>query len=230
MTTSLSLQQWCAEELPREKFLQQGRSQLSDAELLAILLRSGSKVHNAVDLARQILASVNHDLHQLAKLTLHDFCTFDGMGPVKALSIMAALELGRRRLSTASPQKLMLSNSSQVYTYMKPHFLDLPHEEFWLLCLNNRSQLLYKTCLSVGGFDATPVCIRKLMHHVLHHKASSVIVLHNHPSGILQASEADKAITLRISIALNIFQVTLSDHIIMTDQGYFSFRDQDLLE
>jgi DNA repair protein RadC len=229
-STNLQLSQWISEERPREKFIQHGRSVLSDAELLAILLGSGNKTHNAVDLARQILASVQNDLNQLSKQTLHNLCEHSGVGQAKALTIMAALELGRRRQRFNSPSKITLGNSSKTYAYLRHYFLDLAHEEFWIICLNIRSQMVSKDRVSEGGYDATPVCIRKLMSIVLAHKASAVILVHNHPSGTLMASEADKSITLRISIALSIFQVVLADHLIVTDSGYFSFRDHDLLE
>ena len=225
----LILREWSEADRPREKLLVQGRRALTDAELMAILIGSGSPKETAVELCRRILADVRHDLTSLSRLEVPDLCSYRGIGEAKAISIIAALELGRRRRENKCESKPILNSSKKVYDYFAPYIQDLPHEEFWVLFLNTACKLLDQKIIGRGGNDATPVDIRVILRFALQLQANSLILIHNHPSGTLRASHADKMVTQRIVAAAELMDVRVNDHVIFTDTAYYSFRDEGLL-
>lgn len=224
-----SIKSWAEDDRPREKLLLKGKSALSDAELLAILIGMGTKEHSAVDLAKIILQSVDYDLHKLSRLTVNDLKRIKGIGEAKAISIISAMELGRRKKDIERPQRVFLKNSRSVYDHMKSHLLDLPHEEFWILCLTRRLEVIKTIQLSTGGMVATLVDPRILFKHALENSASNVVLCHNHPSGSLNPSHDDVQITKKLKAGAALLDIDISDHLIFTDNGYFSFADESLL-
>jgi DNA repair protein RadC len=227
---SIKISQLAEEDRPREKLILKGKSVLSDAELIAILLGSGTKSLSAVDLAKHILASVNHDLSQLAKLSISDLKKFKGIGEAKAITIVSALELGRRRkLVTAPPQKVKISASSDVFQLMKPELLDEPVEYFYILLLNRANYVIKKQFISKGGTNGTVVDPKIIFKHALDNLASSIILVHNHPSGNLKPSEQDRRLTARLKEVGKNLEVPVLDHVIFTDVAYFSFADEGLI-
>jgi DNA repair protein RadC len=221
--------EWAEEDRPREKLLLKGRAALSDAELIGILLGSGTVSLSAVDLAKQILASVGHNLNQLAKLTLKDLEKFKGIGQAKAITIAAALELGRRRKEAELPQRERITSSADAYQAMRPHLLDLPHEEFWVILLNRANEVLRKQPISTGGVSGTVADPKIVFKLALEHLASGLILVHNHPSGSLQPSQADQALTRKMKEAGAVLDIPVIDHLIFTERGHFSFRDEGLV-
>ncbi|MCS3557136.1 MULTISPECIES: RadC family protein [unclassified Sphingobacterium] len=228
--SKLVIRDWAEADRPREKLLEQGRRSLSDAELLAILIGSGSRQETAVELCRRILSSVQNNLHSLSKLEVMSLCEFKGIGEAKAITIVAALELGRRRKESEYIEKPLLNSSLRVYEYFRYQLQDLPHEEFWVLYLNTACKVLDKQLIGRGGNDFTPVDVRIILRNALNCKAHSMILIHNHPSGSREASQADKILTKKIAEASRIMDIKVNDHIIFTDNGYYSFRDEGLLE
>ncbi|UIR57649.1 DNA repair protein RadC [Sphingobacterium sp. SRCM116780] len=226
----LVIRDWAESDRPREKLVEQGRRALSDAELLAILISSGSREETAVELCRRILSNVQHNLNNLSKLEVSELCTFKGIGEAKAVAIIAALELGRRRKEASHEEKPVLNSSKRVYEYFKYQMQDLPHEEFWVLYLNTRCKILDKQLIGRGGNDFTPVDVRIILRNALNCKASSLILIHNHPSGTLSASQADKVLTKKIIEASKIMDIKINDHVIFTDDSYYSFRDEGLMD
>ncbi|OYD43092.1 hypothetical protein CHU00_01460 [Sphingobacterium cellulitidis] len=224
----LVIRDWAESDRPREKLLEQGRRSVTDAELIAILIGSGSKNETAVELAKRMLGTVNHDLFNLSKLEISELCQFKGIGEAKAITIIAALELGRRRQETSSPEKPVLNSSKKAYEYLKHVLEDLSHEEFWVIYLNTSCKVLDRQLIGRGGNDFTPVDIRVILRHALMNKANSIILAHNHPSGTLKPSEADKTLTKKILAAAKLMDIHVHDHLIITDQSYFSFRDEGL--
>lgn len=220
---------WSEEDRPREKLLSLGRRAMSNAELLAILIRSGTAGQSAVDLSRRILLDVDNDLHNLSKLDVIDFAKYKGIGKAKALSIIAALELGRRRKEIPYQARPILRRSDEVFTYFKDQLQDLAHEEFWVIYLSRSFRFIEKQMLGRGGGDFTPVDVKEILRHVLLLKANSIILIHNHPSGNLWASEADKIVTEKVVQAAAILDVNVVDHLILSEDKYFSFRDEGLL-
>lgn len=227
--SKLVIRDWAESDRPREKLLEQGRRSLSDAELLAILIGSGSRQETAVELCRRILSSVQNNLDNLSKLEVLSLCEFKGIGEAKAITIVAALELGRRRKEASYIEKPLLNSSLRVYEYFRYLLQDLPHEEFWVLYLNTACKVLDKQLIGRGGNDFTPVDIRIILRNALNSKAHSMILIHNHPSGSREASQADKILTKKIVEASRIMDIKVNDHIIFTDNGYYSFRDEGLL-
>lgn len=225
----LVIREWSEADRPREKLLEQGRRALSDAELMAILIGSGSRKETAVELCRRILADAQHNLNNIARLEVPDLCSYRGIGEAKAISIIAALELGRRRREMQPEVIPILNSSRKVYDYFSGYIQDLPHEEFWVLYLNTGCKLLDRKLIGRGGNDATPVDVRVVLRFALQVQANSMILAHNHPSGTLRASAADKLITKRIVTAAELMGIGVNDHIIFTDTAYFSFRDEGLL-
>ncbi len=225
----LVIREWPEADRPREKLIEQGRRALTNAELLAILIGSGSKNETAVELCRRILADAKHNLNNLSKLEVQDLCQYNGIGEAKAISIIAALELGRRRKEEEHVAQPILNSSKRVYNYFRNQLQDLPHEEFWVLYLNTACKLLDKQLIGRGGGDFTPVDVRIVLRYALISKAHSIVLVHNHPSGTLHASRADKELTKKIVDAANLMDIRVNDHLIFTDSGYFSFRDTDLL-
>ncbi len=225
----LVIREWAESDRPREKLLEHGRRSVSDAELLAILIGSGSKNETAVELCKRLLNSVNNNLFNLSKLEVNDLCQFNGIGEAKAVSIIAALEIGRRRQNTEVEEKPILNNSKKAYAYLKQMLEDLNHEEFWVIFLNTSCKVIDKQMIGRGGNDFTPVDVRIILRFALLNKANSIILAHNHPSGTLKASEPDKILTRKILEAAKLMDIHVHDHLIITDDNYLSFRDEGLL-
>ncbi|MCH7783864.1 MAG: DNA repair protein RadC [Bacteroidetes bacterium] len=209
--------------------LQKGRSTLSDAELIAILIGSGNRNESAVALSQRILASIENNLNELGKLSIRNLTGFKGIGNAKAISIIAALELGRRRREEDVLEKKKITSSNSVFELMQPLIGELPHEEFWIVYLNNSNKVLQKTQLSKGGITGTLVDIRIVLKNALQLGAVGIILVHNHPSGTLQPSLADKQLTQKIKTAGESLDIKVLDHIIITEKAYFSFADDNLL-
>jgi DNA repair protein RadC len=227
--TPLTIKSWAEEDRPREKLMLKGKSSLSDAELLAILIGSGTVSISAVELCKQILASVNNNLHELAKLNLKDLQKFKGIGEAKAITIMAALELGRRRKEADFEKRTAISCAKDVYVLMQADLMDLPYEEFWILLLNKANQVIKKIQISRGGIAGTVADVRLIMKNAIENLASGLILVHNHPSGNLKPSSQDISLTQRVKQAGELMEVPVLDHLIFTDKGYYSFADSELL-
>jgi DNA repair protein RadC len=219
---------WSEDDKPREKLMLKGKSVLSDAELIAILIGSGSRNESAVDLSKRILASVNHNLNALGKLSVSQLMNFKGIGEAKAISIIAAMELGRRRRSEDAVELKKITSSKAVFEVMQPIIGELAHEEFWVLFLNNSNKILFKSQLSKGGMTGTMVDVRIVFKMAFEQNATALILAHNHPSGKLQASDADIQITKKIKTAGQQLDIPVLDHIIVTETGYYSFADEGI--
>jgi DNA repair protein RadC len=224
----LILKEWAQEDRPREKLLLKGKASLSDAELLGIIIGTGIRKMTAVDLAMQILKHVNNDLSQLARLSVKDLSKFKGIGEAKAINIVSALELGRRRKNEIHSQPI-IRTSKHIYEYISPIFADLGHEEFWVLLLNRQNKVLKAEKISSGGIHGTVVDSKMLYKIAIDNLASGVILCHNHPSGSLKPSDADIKVTEKIIKGAEILDLNVLDHIIFSDEGYFSFNDNGLL-
>lgn len=224
-----TIKNWAEGDRPREKLLQKGKSSLSDAELLAILIGSGSRNESAVDLCKKILSASGNSLSELGKLSLEQLITHKGIGPAKAVTIIAALELGRRRRMEEALEKKKITSSSSVFEFMQPIIGELPHEEFWILYLNNSNKIINHLPLSKGGITGTLVDVRLVLKKCLELGATSIILSHNHPSGNLNPSSADKELTKKLKIASESLDIKILDHIIVTEKSYFSFADEGLL-
>lgn len=227
--TSFSIKNWSDDDKPREKLVNKGRSVLSDAELIAILIGSGSRAESAVELSKRILASVDNNLNELGRLSIKQLMTFKGIGEAKAVSIAAALEVGRRRRGEDSLKIDKIGSSQDVYHLLQPILGDLEHEEFWILFLNNSNKVLHKAQLSKGGITGTLVDVRLVMKQTLELGAVAIILVHNHPSGTLRPSAADKQITQKIKTASETLDVKVLDHLIITQKSYYSFADEKIL-
>lgn len=226
---SFSIKHWSTDDKPREKLLRKGRSILSDAELVAILIGSGSTKESAVKLSKRILASVENNLNALGRLSVKQLMKFNGIGEAKALAIVAALELGRRRREEG-PQKISsIGSSKDAYLLLHPIIGELPHEEFWIVYLNNSKRVMHSAQLSKGGITATLVDVRLVMKQALDLGAVALILAHNHPSGTLKPSAADMEITKKLKIASEAMEIRVLDHLIITEKEYFSFADEQLL-
>lgn len=223
------INQWAEDDRPREKFLLKGKSTLSDSELLAILIGSGSRNESAVQLCQRILASTNNNLNLLGKVSVQQLIQFKGIGEAKAISIAAALELGRRRRDEETVELLKITSSKAVFQLMQPIIGELPHEEFWVLYLNNANKIIYKSQISKGGLTGTVVDSRVVFKLALEHNATAVILSHNHPSGKLQASQPDIQLTKALQQAGKSLEIQVLDHIIVTEKDYFSFADEGML-
>jgi DNA repair protein RadC len=225
----LRIKSWSPEDRPREKLLLKGTGALSDAELIAILLGSGTTTLSAVDVAKKLLQNVNSSIHDLARLTVRDLMKFKGIGEARAITIVAALELGRRRKDLEPEEKPRISSSRDAYQLLSSHLIDLPHEEFWVLLLNRANRVVKKHQISQGGVAGT-VADPKLIYKVaLEELASGIIVAHNHPSGNLNASQADIDLTKKLKDGGRLLEIQLLDHLIIAGQKYFSFADEGLL-
>lgn len=224
--SSLKISQLAEEDRPREKLLLKGKSALSDAELIAILIGSGTASLSAVDLSRSILGSVEHDLALLARLSIQDLKKFKGIGEAKAISIVSALELGRRRKDTEPQKKVKITSSADIYHLMKPEMLDEQIELFYLILLSRSNQVIKKHLVSQGGTAGTVVDPKVVFKVGLEHLAQSIILVHNHPSGSLTPSEQDKRLTKRLVEIGRALDLPVLDHVIFTDTGYFSFADE----
>ena len=224
-----SIKNWSEDDQPREKLLYKGKAALSDAELVAILIGSGSRNESAVDLCKRILQQNNNQLHQLQKQSIQQLMQFKGIGEAKAITIVAALELAKRLQLSETKELTKIGSSTDVCKLMQPLIGDLPHEEFWCLLLNNSNKVIYKFQLSKGGLTQTVVDIRMLFKTVLEHLATAIILVHNHPSGQLNPSMADKDITQKIKQAGTTLDIKLLDHLIITATDYLSFADEGIL-
>ena len=223
------IKDWALEDRPREKLMTKGLSSLSNAELLAILIRSGGPEASAVDLARQVLKQAGNNLQELGRKSVNDLVKHQGIGPVKAVTIVAALELGRRRKNSDLQEKVRISGSQDVFAMYQPLIGDLPHEEFWVLLLNRSNRVVDNIRISQGGISGTVIDVRLILKNALDRLASSLILCHNHPSGNLKPSDADIKITTKISEAGRTMDIQLLDHIIIADNSYFSFSDEGMV-
>ena len=225
----LTIKSWALDDRPREKLLAKGKGALSDAELIAILIGSGNRNESAVALSKRILSAVNGNIYELAKLSVEKLTEFNGIGEAKAIAIITALELGKRRQLEVALEKPKIVSSKNVANLMQPIIGDLDHEEFWVLFLSNSNKVLAKSQVSKGGLTATVVDIRLLFKRALELVSVAIIVCHNHPSGKLQPSVADKNLTQKMKQAGNTLDIKLLDHLIITEKAYFSFADEGLL-
>lgn len=226
---TVPITEWAESDRPREKLLEKGRGVLSDAELIGILIGSGSKNETAVELARRILSSVGNDLNALGKLNVAELCKFNGIGEAKAISIIAALELGRRRKIVEAPQRIKISNSKSVFDAVGPQISDLLHEEFWVLYLDRSNHIIRKSNISKGGVSGTVVDARIIFKQAIENLASAIVLCHNHPSGNLKPSEEDIRITKKLKEAGKLVDIAIIDHIIIAGNNFFSFADEGLL-
>ncbi|WP_298928981.1 DNA repair protein RadC [uncultured Allomuricauda sp.] len=226
---SFSIKNWADDDRPREKLVQKGRSVLSDAELIAILIGSGNKKESAVELSKRILASVNHNLNELGKLSVNQLMQFNGIGEAKAVSIAAALEVGRRRRGEDAGKIAKISGSKDAFELMHPLIGELQHEEFWIVYLNNSNKVIHKSQLSKGGITGTLVDVRLVLKQALELGAVGIILAHNHPSGTVKPSTADKEVTDKLKKASEALDIKILDHLILTQHDYLSFADQGIL-
>ena len=225
----LTIRQLAEEDRPREKMMTKGSEALSDAELIAILIGSGNADESAVTLSQRMLASCSGDLNCLGKWGLENFCTFKGMGPAKSLTVMAALELGRRRKLQERKERTRITSSVDIYELFHPLMADLPTEEFWVLLLNRSNRVIDKVRISSGGIDQTTADVRTILREALLARATQMVLIHNHPSGNIQPSQEDKRITERIKGAGRLMNISVIDHVIVTDGAYYSFNDEGIL-
>lgn len=226
---SFTIKNWAEGDRPREKLLQKGREFLSDAELLAILIGSGNRNESAVEVCKKILSKAGDNLNELGRFSVKQLMEVKGIGEARALTIIAALELGRRRRSSEALEKKKISSSSSVFELMQPKIGELAHEEFWVLYLNNSNKVIQELPLSKGGITGTLVDVRLAFKQALQLGATAVILVHNHPSGNLQPSTADKQLTQKFKTAGESLDIKVLDHIIITEKSYFSFADEAIL-
>lgn len=223
------IKSWAVEDRPREKLLLKGKSALSDAELIAILLGTGTTTLSAVDLAKQILQTSNYNLHELARITVKDLMKIKGIGEAKAVTIAAALELGRRRKDSEPDEKPRITSSADVFDNIKAELMDIPHEEFWVLLLNRANRVTKKKQISLGGVAGTVADPKIIFKLALEELASGIILAHNHPSGNLTASQADIDLTKKLKEAGKLLDIQVLDHLIIAGKKYLSFADEGLL-
>ncbi|MBO0343407.1 MAG: DNA repair protein RadC [Bacteroidota bacterium] len=226
---SFSIKHWADDDRPREKLVQKGSSVLSDAELIAILIGSGSRDESAVELSKRILASVDHNLNELGKLSVNQLMRFKGIGEAKAVTIAAALEMGRRRRLEDTTKITKIKSSHDVFELLYPLIGELPHEEFWIVYLNNSNKVVHKAQLSKGGITGTLVDVRLVLKQALELGAVGIILAHNHPSGAMEPSGADKQITHKLKVASEALDIKILDHLILSQNEYLSFADQGIL-
>ncbi len=228
--TPLNIKSWAEDDRPREKMLRRGKQNLSDAELLAILIGSGSRNETAVGLSQRILKSVENNLNELGKVSLAELMRFKGIGEAKAISIAAALELGRRRQLSKHIDRTQILSSKDGYNCIAPILMDLNHEEFWIILLNRANKVISKERISAGGVSGTVVDAKIIFRKTLEvAPASSIILCHNHPSGNTRPSQADIDITKKLKKAGETLDILVLDHLIITENGYYSFADEGQL-
>jgi DNA repair protein RadC len=225
MVDKLNINQWAEEDRPREKLERLGPQALSDAELLAILVGSGSTKEDAVTLMKRILNDCKNNLNTLGKLTIRDLCQYNGIGPAKAITIIAACELGKRRQKEQPEERPMLNSAIRIYNHMHPLMQDLDTEEFWVLLMNQHFKLIKQVRIAHGGITQVTVDIRIIMREALQVNTTVMAVCHNHPSGSINPSREDDTITKRIQNACQLMQIHLLDHIIVTDGCYYSYHE-----
>ena len=224
-----SIKMWAEDDRPREKLMLKGKSSLSDAELLAILIGTGYRNKSALELAQDVLEHGQNDWHKISKMTANELMKIKGMGPAKAINIISALEIGNRKAATLIPAKTKVTHSKMIYDHLKLFFNGLSHEEFYVVYLNFANEIIETKQLSIGGMTSTVVDGKLLFHYALTCQATGFILSHNHPSGHLGPSEADKNLTNRVREFAKLIDMQLIDHLIFTDNGYFSFADEGLL-
>jgi len=225
---NLSIKSWAEEDRPREKLSAQGRRALTDAELIAILIGSGSRTESAVELSKRILHHYGNDLNNLGKASINELSKFKGIGEAKAISIIAALEVGRRRNETEAKAPDSINTSKDAFNIMHRYFLDLSHEEFWVILLGRSGKVIAKELVSKGGISGTVADPRIIFHIALQHHAVSVVLIHNHPSGNLKPSQQDIELTKKIVAAGRMLEINIFDHLIITNEGYYSFADEGM--
>ena len=228
MGDRLNINQWSEDDRPRERLEKLGAAALSDAELLAILVGSGSTKEDAVSLMKRILADSHNSLNTLGKLTIRDLCQYNGIGPAKAITILAACELGKRRQQECPEERPDLSTATRIYNHMHPVMQDLDVEEFWLLLMNQNHRLIKKVRIAHGGISEVSVDIRILIREAVLCNATILAVCHNHPSGSLRPSQADNDLTKSIQRACNLMRIKFMDHVIITDGAYYSYHEEGL--
>ncbi len=228
MQNHATIKHWAEDDRPREKMLLKGKNALSDSEIIAILLGSGTREKSAVELAQEILQAHENDLQKLSRSGVKDLSKHKGMGEAKSLTLMAALELGRRRKESEFTKKVIVKSSQDVWDVLSPYFLDLPHEEFHVLYLNRSNILLHKELVSKGGMSGTIADGRIIFKTALLHQASALILAHNHPSGNLKASAPDIKLTKNLREFGKLIGIEILDHVIFTDNGYLSFSDENI--
>lgn len=226
MTERLTITQWAEEDRPREKMMLHGAAALSNAELLAILIGSGNTDESAVELMRKVLGNYHNNLNELGKASIEELCLYKGIGIAKAISILAALELGKRRKEESRKERLTILSSKDVYECLFTQMCDLPTEECWLLLLNQASRLIDKVRISSGGLTATAVDVRCVLREALMKRASAIVLCHNHPSGSVRPSREDDVLTQQVSKAAQYMNIRLIDHVILTDGKFYSYADE----
>ncbi|MEI6347358.1 MAG: DNA repair protein RadC [Bacteroidota bacterium] len=225
-TKRIPISEWKDSDKPREKMISNGKNSLSDAELIAILMGSGNSKESAVDLAQRILSDNQNNLIELSRKSISDLTIYTGVGEAKAISILAALELGQRRRQAEVIERKQVKSSSDVFEYMSVYLSDLTHESFWVILLNRANNIITQKSVSEGGTTSTVVDIKMIAKYAIDNHATGVILAHNHPSGNTQPSEQDNKLTDKIKNALNIFDITLLDHIIVCSTKYYSYADE----
>lgn len=228
-TRETGILSWSAEDRPREKLLLKGRSSLSDAELLAIMLRSGTRDSSAVEVAKQLLSQADYDLNRLAELSIKQLSEPKGIGEAKAITIAAALELGRRRKERSRQKQPSVTSSRDAYDYLYPYMADLSHEQFFVLLMRRNNTIIRHVQVSAGGVSGTLVDPKLVFNPALEHLASAVIISHNHPSGNLKPSQADISLTRKLKDGGDLLEIRVLDHLIFTNHAYFSFADEGLM-
>lgn len=229
MRQNQSIKCWAEDDRPREKLVLKGKSALSDAELLAVVLGSGSRKQSAVELAQELLRHAENDLALFSKLSIHDLKKFNGVGEAKAVSVIAALELGRRRKDTEVKLKVKITSSQIVYDHMRSYLLDLQHEEFYAILLNRANEIIRCKQISIGGLSGTVADGKVIFKAGLDFGAHALILVHNHPSGQLKPSDADRNLTKKMVEFGKYIDLPVLDHLIFTDNGYFSFADNGMI-
>lgn len=227
--TSFPIKSWNEDDRPREKLILKGRSAVTNAELIAILIGSGNRDESAVMLSQRILAAASNNIHRLAKFSIKELCEFKGIGEAKAIAIISALELGKRRKSQDVLERNKITSSVSVFELMQARIGDLPHEEFWIIYLNNSNKVLLTELLSKGGITGTLVDVRLVLKRAIELGAVGIILAHNHPSGTLKPSESDIKLTAKIKKAGDSLDINILDHLIITEKAYFSFADEQML-
>ena len=229
MTDRLSINEWAEEDRPREKLISQGASALTNAELLAILIGSGNAEDSAVELMRKVMAHYNNSLSMLGKCTVEELCQFKGIGPAKAVTILAASELGKRRKEEEPPQRRVIHSSEDIYSFFYPLLCDLPVEEFWVLLLNQASRVIDAVKIGQGGIVGVTADVRRILREAIVHNAPAFVVCHNHPSGNIRPSSDDNSLTRSLREAAKTMSLRLLDHVILTDGAYYSYNDEGTL-
>lgn len=225
----LNINQWAEEDRPREKMMAHGARVLTDAELLAILIGSGSQDETAVELMRRVLSACNNNLNELAKLSLEQLCRFKGIGPAKAVTVMAACELGHRRKLAEVEERLVVRTARDLYNHFHPKLADQPVEEFWVMLLNNACRVIDSRCVATGGITEVAVDVRLVLREAILGRATAIALCHNHPSGNVRPSRQDDLLTDRLRQACDLMNIRLMDHIVLTDGSFYSYADEGRL-